>query len=289
MRSPIRRASWPLAIICGVVLLSCDKVEHPVIEVIPACDFVDVPEFVPMDSDVRRVLIEDFTAHQCGNCPPAGIKLSDLVDANPDVIVPLAIHAGNLAGTNDEFPIDWTCNEGDLFWADLEFPQNPIGRVNRWPSESTSLLPSQWDAQIDSVINQPAPAGLQVVAEYDEESNALVVHTHITWFEQQTGEVKLALLIAENDIVAPQLWYPNVDPPGPGFVEDYEHKHVLRGSVTGAKGLVIEDNPEAGATQQVCYSIDWNDSWNVNSCDVIAVVTGENGSVLQSLAVPIGL
>ena len=121
----------------------------------------------------------------------------------------------------------------------------------------------------------------------DATTNDLVVHTHVTWFEEVPGPVKLALLIAENHIIAPQLWYPNVDPPGPGLVEDFEHEHVLRGSVTGAKGLVIADTPTAGDTQMLTYCYDWDDDWDVNASDVIAVLTNESGSVIQTLAVHI--
>ena len=70
-------------------LHSCDKLDNPVIEVVQTIDTTDieVPEFSPLTSAVPRVLIEDFTAHQCVNCPPAGLELASLMDAHPDSIV----------------------------------------------------------------------------------------------------------------------------------------------------------------------------------------------------------
>ena len=288
--NPSLRQAFGLTLLLGAALLeSCDKLDDPVIGIVPDCDTsgMVMPQFEALQSDVQRILIEDFTAHQCGNCPPAGLQLADLVASHPDNIVPLAVHAGGLAGTNDEYPTDWTTPEGDAFWADLEFQLNPIGRVNRLQTESTALLPSQWEETLSPLLSQTPSAGLQMVVDRDETTNDLVLHTHVTWFEGVSGPVKLSLLIAENHIIAPQLWYPNVDPPGPGFVEDFEHEHVLRGSVTGAKGLVVADSPTTGDTQMLTYCYEWNDAWDVNASDVIAVLTNESGSVIQTLAVHI--
>lgn len=285
-----------MRLVCGLTLLlwaaffqSCDKLDNPVVGIVPDCDTSEMvmPEFVPLQSDVQRVLIEDFTAHQCGNCPPAGIQLAALKDAHPDRIVPLAVHAGGLTGTNDEYPTDWTTSEGDAFWEDLEFKLNPIGRVNRLQTESTSLLPSEWEETLTPLLSQTPNAGLQLVVTTDDATNDLAIHTHVTWFEEVTGPVRLALLIAENHIVAPQLWYPFVDPPGPGYVEDFEHEHMLRGSVTGAKGLVIANTPAAGDIQQLTYCYEWNEDWDVNACEIIAVLTNDAGSVIQTLASPV--
>ena len=165
----------------------------------------------------------------------------------------------------------------------FEFQLNPIGRVNRLQTESTSLLPSQWEEALNPLLNQPPGAGLQVALSQNENTNDLVLHTHVTWFEGLSGSVRLSLLIAENQIIAPQLWYGNE----PEFVEDFEHKHMLRGSVTGAKGLVIADNPAAGDTQLLTYCYEWNDAWDVNASEIIAVLTNESGNVIQTLAVPI--
>ena len=75
----------------------------------------EAPAFEPLESDIQRILVEDFTAHQCGNCPPAAVKAAELLAEHPDHIVPLAIHAGELASTNVDYPIDWTCDEGECF------------------------------------------------------------------------------------------------------------------------------------------------------------------------------
>ena len=280
---------WLFAL-AAVLVQSCDKIDNPVIEVIPTIDTteIDVPEFLPMTSAIPRVLVEDFTAHQCGNCPPAGIQLSTLVNAHPDSVVPLAIHAGNLAATNKAFPIDWTCQEGDVFWGDLSLQLNPIGRVNRVNTEfGQELLPNQWAVWVNEELNRTAAAGIQMIIDADAPENELVIHAHVTWLSEVIGQVSLALLVAENHTSGPQLWYQSADPPGPGLVEDFDHNHVLRGSITGAYGLVIANNPTAGDTHQVGYNYTWNDNWAMENAEIVAVLTDDQGTIIQTAALPI--
>lgn len=271
-------------------LHSCDKLDNPVIEVVQTIDTTDVevPEFSPLTSAVPRVLVEDFTAHQCGNCPPAGLELVSLMDAHPDSIVPLAIHAGNLAVTNADFPIDWTCEEGDEFWGNVTLQLNPIGRVNRVNTAfGQEILPNFWADEVADQLTRTPNAGIQMVIDADENAGDLVVHAHVTWLADVAGQPKLSLLVAENHVVGPQLWYASANPPGPGLVEDYDHKHVLRGSVTGAYGLAIAENPVAGDTHQVGYTYTWNDAWDMGNSEIIAVLTDDIGTVIQTMALPI--
>ena len=277
---------------CACLLLfgltSCDKLDDPVIDVIPVQNpNLVTPEFDPLDTDIQRVLVEDFTAHQCGNCPPAAVKIDDWVQAHGEAIVPLAVHAGGLAATSEDFPMDWTCEEGDAFWGDLSFQGNPLGRINRLPNENEGLFLSQWDATLEPLLGAMPSAGLQSVVDFIAEDQELVVHTHVTWFQDIEGPVRLALLIAESDIIAPQSWYDTVDPPGPGVVSDYNHKHLLRGSVTGAKGLVVAEDAAAGDETVVTYAFNWNNNWVADNAEVLAVLTNSNGHVIQVLSSPI--
>lgn len=275
---------------CAVGFLglnSCDTLDNPVIGIIEPCDETEVPEFTPLETDIQRILVEDFTAHQCGNCPPAAVKVAEYVELHPNQIVPLAVHAGGLASTNEEYPTDWTCDESEVFWEDLQFQVNPVGRINRLEDETSVLLLDEWDDAVDALLDASPAAGLQMVVDHDQASGNTGIHVHVSWFNDVLGPVRLALLISENHLVGPQLWYSTVDPPGTGYMEEYEHEHMLRGSVTGAKGLVVADNPLAGETQQECYAFAWNNAWDASNSDLVAVLTAANGSVLQTLSVPV--
>ena len=227
------------------------------------------------------MLIEDFTGHQCGNCPNANLVLNALKDAHPDAIIPMAIHAGSLALTSEEYPTDWTSGEGNEYWNDLDIPVNPIGRVNRTDNEGTSLLPDQWEEALAPMLNAAPVVGMQMVVDGDFDPTKLFVHVHATWLADFEGEAKLAVLILENDLVGPQLWYGN----SPEYVEEYVHAHVLRGSITGAKGEVAATNPGAGDAAQFDYALTWNDDWIKANAEVVAVLADvATGRVLQAIS-----
>lgn len=277
-------ARWHAGALAGLVAFaSCDVLDNPVEDVIEPIEQCALPVFEPLASDVQRILVEDFTAHQCGNCPPAAIKAAELAEEHPGQVIPLAIHAGQLAVTNTEYPTDWTCEEGDEYWDDLEFQVNPVGRVNRRDTEASILLLDQWDAAVDALLGVSPPAGMQLAVNFDGATQKACVHVHTTWFEPVAGPVRLAILVVESHLEGSQLWYGN----DPEFVEGYEFEHMLRGSVTGAKGLVVTENPVAGDAHQQDYVLVWNAAWAPENCELVALLTEEDGSVLQAIAVPV--
>ena len=278
------RLTTPLLLIGLTSLLSCDRYDDPVLQIMSPCDENELPGFEPLSSDFQRVLVEDFTAHQCGACPPAGLQMKQLFEEHPGQVIPLAIHAGPLANTNSQFPTDWRCEEGNQFWDDIGSSLNPVGRVNRRPTEVTFLGVSQWAEEVEGFTDNIPMAGIQMEIAHDTLRQKTTVHVHVTWFDNVDGSVRLSLLISENNLVAPQLWYPSANPPGPGFVENYTHNHVLRGSINGAKGLVIATGVIAGDTQQHCYTFQWNSEWRAENSEIIALLTDDGGAVIQGFS-----
>ena len=108
------------------------------------------------------------------------------------------------------------------------------------------------------------------------------LHTHITFANAIAGEVRLALLISENSIIAAQLDYQS----NPAAIEDFEHNHMLRGSLSGADGLVVATDPAAGSTLQLDYTLVWNDEWVLDNSHILAVLTNADGEVLNCLDLP---
>ena len=94
--------------------------------------------------------------------------------------------------------------------------------------------------------------------------------------------MRLALLISENHLIAAQLDYQN----DPEVIEDFEHNHMLRGSLSGADGLVIATDPAAGSTLQFDYTLVWNDEWVLDNSHILAVLTNADGEVLNGLYLP---
>lgn len=274
-----------LAVGASVVLYSsCDEIEDPIVPVTTAYQedvYGPAPSFEPL-FPTPHVLVEDFTAHQCGNCPAAAIIAEDIAASNPGRVAVMAIHAGSLAATDDNyFDTDWTTEEGDVFWDELDFQANPLGRVNRIGGPGNFYAPAQWEEQVDALLAaESAALGLEVVTDWVPEDDALNIHVHGSFAEAVQGPISLSVLFLESGIIDYQLDYAS----DPEVVPDYEFKHVLRGSVTGANGLGFGEAANAAEPGQevvTSFTFEWPAEWVIENSTVLAVVTGGDGVVLN--------
>ena len=135
-------------------ITGCDVIDDPVIPLtIGYRGEAPAPSFEAMTAGPQHVLLEDFTAHQCGNCPPAGALAEQLSDTHDGRLHVLAVHAGSLAAVSDApFDTDWTNAEANAYWSQLAFQVNPIGRVNRRGGPTEIVSPNNWSALVDNEL-----------------------------------------------------------------------------------------------------------------------------------------
>jgi hypothetical protein len=270
------------ALTCSVVLMACDEEEDPIIESgsYRSDLYGPAPTFNPIGSPLQHVLLEDFTGHDCGNCPNGHLRAAELADTYDEKIAVVAIHAGSLAAPlAPDYPDDWTTPEGSYYLL-TQVGQDimPKGRVNRRPGASTIFSPSAWTGQVTEAIAQQPPVNMQVKANHQSTNNHWNVHVFSEWLQNTSGNYKLVIMLTESGIVAPQLFYGN----DPEYIEEYHHEHMLRATGTGATGLTVFTNPTAGTNDVESYTFDWNSEWVADSCEVIAFLTdGDNGRVLN--------
>ena len=273
----------------ALCMLSCEEEENPLLDFGVAYRpdlYGPVPSFDPSGPAHQRVLLEDFTGHDCGNCPNGHVIAHELLDAHGEDLAVVAIHAGSLAAPfPPDFPDDWTTPEGTYYLlTQVGADVMPKGRINRNPGASTTFNPSGWTAQYDQAITQTPPVNLQMKTNFAEANAHLNIHIQEDWKSDFTGDAHLVILITESNIVAPQLWYGQ----SPEYIPDYVHAHMLRASATGATGLVNTSNPLAGTIKTTSYTLDWNDQWDPLQCEVVAFLTdGENGRVLNVVKAPV--
>lgn len=280
------RATWML-VAAALMLGACDVIEDPVIPNTVTFDDTnnEIPTFGPAPTTLKNVLLEDFTAHQCGNCPDAGIIAGNIINNNPDRVVLVAIHAGSLAAFNEQPPFntDWTTPEGNFYFEQLDFQANPLGRVNRSGGPGNFFQPSQWAAQVGEHLTQTADVNLQIIATPVPENNAVNIHVHGTFASDYPNSTNLVVLISESNLVDYQLWYGQSS----STINDYNHKHVLRTSVTGPLGLQFNPaNTTSGTMVQRDYTFQWSDAWMMENSHVVAFiydnVTGEVLNVIET-------
>lgn len=271
-----------LLLVALIAFSSCDKIEDPIADKFRYLEelYGPAPVFTSEGTPHQRVLLEDFTGHDCGNCPNGHVIAADLLETYYEDLAVVAVHAGSLAQPlPPEFPDDWTTEEGEYYLL-TQVGQDimPKGRVNRLPGASAIFSPSAWAGKVGEAIAQVPPMNMQIEADYQSGNQHWNVHVFSEWFQNLSGDYRLVVLLTESGIVAPQLWYGN----DPEFIEEYHHEHMLRTSGSGATGFVVASNPQGGQTLTNSYTFDWNSAWNPDSCEVVAFITeGDNGRVLN--------
>ena len=209
-----------------------------------ACDEIEGPYgssgniFVPEDSVVRKVLLEDFTGHTCTACPKAHRKAKDLLNFYSGRLVVIAIHAGFFAEPNpnpniNKFKYDFRNTVSTQIATDFGVTFIPKGMVNRMLDSVTGnrlLLDwSAWASKLSDWYTRPADAGIDMSATYDASSRNITASVDITILKDQTNPSKLAVYFIEDSIV-------NWQKDDSTDVEFYVHDHVLRGSLNGTYG-----------------------------------------------------
>jgi hypothetical protein len=265
-----------------LLITGCDVIEEPIIPFninYNADAYGPAPTFSAPVNTSRNALVEDFTAHQCGNCPPAAVIATSIQTSNPEGRVSVvAVHAGSLAVTNSDYPTDWTTADGDIFWNQLGFQANPLGRVNRKNGVENFYAPDQWADAAADILAQDGIVNLQMIANYIQEDNVLNVHVNGQFAGAFNGTTKLTVLITESHIFDNQLDYGS----DPEHIEDYEFNHTLRGSISGALGLVFSENANTGDEIQKNFTFQWNDEWVPENCSAVAFVSDDSdGEILN--------
>ena len=279
-----RALSASLALIVLTLFSACDKIDNPVIEIpIYREDLYGPAPIFSIDATpVQRVLLEDFTGHECGNCPKAHIAAKNILASDSARVAVVAIHAGSLAAPfPPAYPDDFRTAEGTYYLlTQVGSDQMPKGRINRQPNAKIVTNFPDWSNQVAAALQATPKANMQLKTDFQNAAGQLNIHVFSHWLESFSGQARLVVLITENDIIGSQLTY---IPTPPVTDTAYHHEHVLRGSATGATGLVAFSNPSAGVSKTESYTIDWNPAWDPQHCEVIAFLTNDiDGEVINA-------
>lgn len=257
-------------LLISTVLFSCDKINEPFIE--------KVNNGNDSNTIVQKILIEDYTGHMCGNCPRAHEVLASLEDMYGVKIISFGIHSGSFAATNTSYPEDFTTTEGDDLTSYFGVSQYPIGMVNRTAYNSQKLIgKDDWATVVASLINQTPKMGIEITNTYNSASMNLQSVAEIEFLEDITDQLKVCFFITEDSIVAPQTDYSM----SPTKIDNYLHRHILRGSMNGAFGDNLPSSSYSnGSTVTINKTITLNSGWNAAYCNVVVFVYRESDEVV---------
>jgi len=271
-----KRFSFPLlAALLSFVLVSCDIVDDPV-----CTDCLQA-------GSGKKVLIEDFTGHQCGNCPRAHEQLDMLEDSYGEDLIVISVHAGGFARMTPSqgYTADYTTefgNELEAFYnADLE--GLPIGMVNRrtWDDGEVLQKFGNWGTQVASIIRETPTLDIEIESVIEDGASEAEIEISMTYLSQTNANHRLVVLITEDSIISKQSDY-DVIPAG--AITEYEHKHMLRSAVTS--GGIWGDEVKAGtkfAGEEIERDlvVGLNPDWDPAHCHVIAFVVDVNDDLTQ--------
>lgn len=224
----------------------------------------------------RKVLIEDYTGHKCGNCPAAADTLTYIKGKYPGKIVPVAIHAGFFATTTPgTYPTDLRNPVSTAY--DTQFgislAGNPNGLVNRGNYGAGNFIKAYttWEGDAYQMLSSSAKFGLKIRNTFNATSNSLNTSVVLTSLGYNTGMYKLVVLLTEDSIIGEQLDYRK--PSGSQLIANYRFDHVLRDAINSTWGDAVFASgaiPNDSVVKTYNYNVSTN--FRARKCHVVAYI-----------------
>lgn len=242
-----------LAIIVALPMTSCDKVE----QIYPPTYSTDLdttlfdgvwsdylenewPNFDEITASTQRnAIIEDFTGHNCSNCPQAATVAHDLHMADPDRIFVASIHSSAIGMSGfqqvtNNYNVDFTNTQGleiGTFFGQLPgsgFYGNPSGTVNRTTTSDEYFYPAgTWGTKSNEVLSSTLKIALKSHVNYYESTKGAYLHTEVEILDNSvTNPLGMIVYLLEDTLVAPQNVSSTLTP-------DYVHRDVHRKNISG--------------------------------------------------------
>jgi hypothetical protein len=237
----------------------------------------------------RNVLLEEFTGHRCSTCPAAHLVAKQLVDLYGDRMVVVGIHATstfaapvNPPNANGSYSTDFRTPAGDTYTTAFGVSFLPTGVVSRKPfNSSLTLSQGTWGSAISALIDQPALFDLWVEdLVHNAANNTVSATVKVALLRPVETDHKLTVYLLEDRVVDWQL-NGQASPPD---VPDYEHRHVLRRTLTDTWGLpAVAGGSMPGDTLSFSFNgIPMDPSWNPSECSLVAFLhEGVSNEVMQ--------
>ena len=275
-----------LSLLVCTYFYSCDIIEEPFITVPDeVSDYCESFSFStePNNSPMRKILLEDYTGHTCGNCPRAAEKAYELQEIYGDQLVIISVHAGFFSNTSTSYPSDFTSNTGDT-WDNLfgnSNAGNPNGMVNRMNYPNGHILQfNEWQQNIQIELLKPVSVDLEIITSYNQSNDLICVDVQTKILSSLEDDLSLTVLIIEDKIISKQTDYQTEE----GYVEEYEQNHVLRKGLNSPWGESISQEVNQEGDYLINrYSTEKDPSWDIENISVVAFVSNSNSyEVLQA-------
>lgn len=222
------------------------------------------------------MLLEEFTAIHCGNCPAGHDLAASLVAAHPGAVIPVELAGGSLAVPQAGQP-DLRTPASLALWSFYSVASQPRALVDRRPyNGQPTLSTGSWTPAVNAALQLASPVNVGLSSQYDAGTQTLHIDVEAYYTADSPGENdRIEVLVKEDHIIGYQEDYVN------GAHASYDHVNVLRAYVTDLWGDEVSTTT-AGSLVQRSYSIEVPAGWNVANCKVVAFVSEYQGEVYQA-------
>jgi len=225
---------------------------------------------------VKRVLIEDYTGTWCGYCPRVAHGI-ELAREQSDKIVATAIHRPSSVTTSSVYdPYNFEAAAELEATLDAEgYPKGFLNRKTQWNFPEPENI-----AQVIALTQGENPKlGVAMTSSVTGGTINLEVNTK---FSKDFTNLKLVVYVLENGLIYEQHnyteYYNDED-----IIEDFEHNHVLRATLTSILGDAIDNTETAtGHTYSRTFTVPVPANIaNAANIEFVAFIVDENGNAIN--------
>ena len=228
----------------------------------------------------RKVLLENFSTAQCGNCPPVHSMLGDILKDRNDVIW-VAHHAGYYT---DDFTISESEEYLAFFGTRGTFaPAMMLDRRNlieqgaytmdNCPVFGYTGDPSVVENLIDYCQGKPAFIEVNLSTQFVKDSRELIITVSGEECAQLPEDIYLTIFLLENGLKGKQAGSSN---------KNYDHSHVIRDVVTATWGDKLDRVDNA---YSIKYTTTLDSKWVEENMSVVAFISDYNKSDINDRVV----
>lgn len=221
----------------------------------------------------RKILVEDYTGHKCGNCPAAARELARLDTVYKGYIIPIAVHAGFYAQVSSpQYPTNLKCQTATDWDNTFGNSQagNPNGMVNR-SGKAAIRQWSEWNSLVAPFYLDSAKFNIAITNTYNSSTNQVTTRIRCKATRLASGTFNLVVVLTEDSIIAEQIDYSA----NPNYIPNYTFNHVLRGAINSSWGdpiLTAGTFVKNDSVVKLYSNFQLNSNWKSKHCKVVAFV-----------------
>lgn len=231
---------------------------------------------------VKKVLLEDYTGHDCVNCPTAAVVAEDLKEVYGEQLVVIAVHAGFFARPKPDLPEDFRTEAGEAWdqYFGISAAGNPNGLVDRFEKAPGDYIFNygEWGTAIAVALEEDAEAKITIENSFSgDKLNSTVTSEFLSALN---GTYNIFFCITQDSLIGPQK-NNDANVGETPVIVDYVFMHVLR-YTNAVWGDNLTDNVEVGKEYESTFSVDFEADWIPKNCHVVAFIcNAETKTIIQ--------